>query len=116
MPIDIKGYRVFIASPGGLEAERRAFHATLNAYNESEALHRGALFISTGSENTLGGIGRPQAMINELVRECDYCVLLLCDRWGTRPDKPGCGDYTSGTEEEFHVAMECYQDDDRPMR
>ena len=116
MPTDIKGYRVFIASPGGLEDERRAFHETLNAYNESEALHRGALFVPTGWEITLGGIGRPQGMINELVRECDYFVLLLWDRWGTPPHKPGCGKHTSGTEEEFDVAMECFADDSRPMR
>jgi hypothetical protein len=52
----------------------------------------------------LGGTGRPQALINDELRTCDFVFLLLWDRWGTPPQPTGTGSYTSGTEEEFRVA------------
>ncbi len=116
MASDIKAYRVFVASPGGLGHERRAFHETITAYNESDALKRGALFIPVGWEMTLGGVGRPQSFINEDVRSSDYFVLLLWDRWGSPPQKEGAGTYTSGTEEEYDLAMGCFRNPDLPMR
>jgi hypothetical protein len=36
VPSQVTVYRVFIASPGGLEKERRRFRDVLNKYNESE--------------------------------------------------------------------------------
>lgn len=114
MPLDIKGYRVFIASPGGLEKERKAFRKTLVEYNQSEAIHQNAQFFPVGWEDTLGGVGRPQSLINDEIRECDFMVLLLWDRWGSTPG--GTGGYSSATEEEFHVALECLRDSARPMR
>jgi hypothetical protein len=77
MSLLITAYRVFIASPGGLEKERQTFREVVNRYNEVDAVQRGLLFIPTGWEDTLGGMGRPQAIINEDLRACDYCVLLL---------------------------------------
>jgi hypothetical protein len=44
MPKDLKAYKVFIASPGGLKEEREAFRDEINSYNESEAAPRGVLF------------------------------------------------------------------------
>jgi tetratricopeptide (TPR) repeat protein len=114
MPLEIKGYRVFIASPGGLEEERRAFRDTLAEYNAAEAIHDNVQFYPVGWEDTLAGIGRPQALINEDVRKCDFFVLLLWDRWGSDPG--GGSAYTSGTEEEFNIALECRRDDSHPMR
>ncbi len=114
MPLNIKGYRVFIASPSGLEQERKAFKDNLEEYNISDAYARGAHFYPVGWEITLGGIKNPQSEINQLVRECDYLVLVLHERWGSPPGKDD--KFTSGTEEEFHVARECYRHPDRPMR
>src|SRR5215218_5306534 len=105
MPHDIRAFRVFVASPGGLEKERKAFRATINAYNEAEAIPRGVLFIAVGWEDTLGGIGRPQSIINEEIRSCDFMVLLFGNRWGSPPG--GSGRFSSATEEEFMVALEC---------
>jgi hypothetical protein len=48
-----------------------------------DALSRGVCFISIGWEETLGAIGRPQELINEDLRECDYFVLVLYDRLGS---------------------------------
>ncbi len=116
MVVEIDGYKVFIASPGGLEKERKAFACTLNDYNETDALHRGKLFIPKGWEVTLAGMGRPQALINEAICECDYFVLLLWDRWGSPTGVEGQSKYSSGTEEEYHVALECINDPEKPLR
>jgi len=99
MPEDIKSYSVFIASPGGLAEERRAFRDAVNECNERDAFQRKVMFRAVGWEDTLAGVGRPQTLINEDIDQCDYFVLVLWDRWGTSPG--GAADYTSGTEEEF---------------
>jgi hypothetical protein len=103
MAEDIVLYRVFIASPRGLATERRAFFETLNEYNVAEAMHEQAMFFPVGWEDTLGGAGRPQELIDHDLERCDYFVLVLWDRWGTAPG--GDPQYTSGTEEEYRLAM-----------
>ena len=59
-PANTTVYRVFLASSGGLQEERRAFREIPSEYNESEGLERGAIFVTVGWEETLGGWGRPQ--------------------------------------------------------
>jgi tetratricopeptide (TPR) repeat protein len=113
---NIRLYRVFIASPGGLGDERQAFKETLNEYNESEAIDRCALFLPVAWELTLPGIGRPQALINQDVEKCDYFVLLLWDRWGSPTDAENTPRYSSGVEEEFQLAWSCFHDHSKPMR
>jgi tetratricopeptide (TPR) repeat protein len=108
VPEKITAYRVFIASPGGLEKEREAFRHAVNAHNESDAIERRVIFLPIGWEITQGGIGRPQAIINDEVRRSDYFVLILHDRWGSAP-QTGEGPYSSGSEEEFDIARECHK-------
>ena len=110
---ELKGIRIFIASPGGLEAERNCFRAAVEEVNR-EAHERGVAFIPVGWDLTTAGLGRPQEQINVEVRRCDYMVLLLHDRWGTPPSSDG--GFTSGTEEEYNVARECAADNSKPMR
>lgn len=116
MPVDLKGYRVFIASPGGLDDERIAFSDTIEEHNKSDGLARNIQFIPVGWEETLGGRRRPQSFINDEVCKCDYFVMVLYDRWGTPPGQNGDKKYSSGTEEEYHVAIECFKDINFPMR
>lgn len=59
MPSQITAYRVFIASPGGLDEERRRFREALNEFNEDQAIESGAIIIPVGWELTLAGMGRP---------------------------------------------------------
>jgi tetratricopeptide (TPR) repeat protein len=106
--------RVFIASPGGLDDERRRFRQLLLDFNEDDAHARGAAFLPIGWEQTLPGVGRPQELINEDVETSDYMILVLWDRWGSPPSEEG--PYTSGTEEEYNVARACLSDADKPMR
>lgn len=114
MPGLIHDLRVFIATPSGLAPERRAFRDILREHNDLDPQGRRVLFTPIGWEDTLGGVGRPQALINEELVNCDYFVLVLWDRWGspTDPAKPE----SSGIEEEFALALECLADPDRPMR
>ena len=112
----IKGYRIFIASPRGLDDIRTNFVNTIDEYNKSEAIPKKVLFQAIGWEFTLPGMGRPQEIINKEIRECDYFILVLWDQWGSPPGKKGTTEYTSGTEEEYHVALDCYHADDMPMR
>lgn len=113
MATNLISYKVFIASPGGLGDERINFRENLEQHNKSDGYERGVHFHPVGWEDTLGGIGRPQALINAEIEKCDYFILILHDRWGT---SPGSGTYTSGTEEEFHVALNCFNDKTKPMK
>jgi tetratricopeptide (TPR) repeat protein len=117
MPVQMKAYRVFIASPGGLDAERRKFNEILSEYNRIDGYARGIIYIPVGWEETLGGVGRPQSFINDDVKKCDYFLLLLWDRWGSRPSADNdSSPFTSGTEEEFSVAKGNLHDMQKPMR
>ncbi|MGA9582283.1 MAG: DUF4062 domain-containing protein [Allosphingosinicella sp.] len=114
MSTTLEAYRIFIASPGGLKDIRECFRSTTEKYNETDANRRGVTFIPVGWEATLGGIGRPQAIINDDLAECDYCVLVLHDRWGTpASDEPNA---LTGTEEEFQLAMKLIEDPNSPMQ
>jgi tetratricopeptide (TPR) repeat protein len=103
MATTTKTLRVFIASPGGLQKERTTFRDILEEFNRSDAVPRGLHFIPVGWEDTLETEGRPQELINSDLEKCDYCVFVLWDRWGSTPGRAK-GQFTSGTEEEFHVA------------
>src|SRR5262249_5258780 len=98
-------YRVFIGSPSGLEAERKCFSDRLNKFTQRLGEPRRVTFRPVGWEETSGGVGRPQALINEELKECDYAVFVLHDRWGTPTDSG----YRSGTEEEWALAEELYK-------
>jgi tetratricopeptide (TPR) repeat protein len=106
-------YKVFVASPGGLEPERKVFHNAIQEHNQADALARDVCFESIGWEITLGGMGRPQARINADLEECDYFVLVLWNRWGS---STGIEGMTSGTHEEFLFAQSLLSDVSRPMR
>ena len=99
--------RIFIASPGGLDAERRAFRELIHSYNDIEANPRGVTFKPVGWENTLGEMGerRAQEVINQDLRECHFFLLVLHTRWGSSPG----GGYTSGCEEEYEEALKCLE-------
>lgn len=110
MALDLRGYRVFLSSPGGLESERRAFYQTILEVNEIEAEARSRTFIPVGWEREAGW-GRPQERLNDRLRECDYVVLILADRWGSPTGGDG-GGFSSGTEEEYNVACDCLVGDE----
>ncbi len=106
MPKKLTQYRIFIGSPGGVDEERTRFHRTLTRYTEINAEPRDVTFHPVGWELTIGGVGRPQALINEDLKQCDYAVFVLHDRWGS----PTGDTYTSGVEEEWALAEALYKE------
>jgi hypothetical protein len=106
VPKSLTQYRIFIGSPGGLDDERQCFRNKLERFSALHAEHQSVLFHAVGWEDTVGGVGRPQALINEDLKQCDYAVFVLHDRWGS----PTGGGYASGTEEEWALAEELYRD------
>ena len=99
-------YRVFIGTPGGLEEERKLFRCALESFTQTHSEPRSVLFHPVGWEDTIGGVGRPQELINDDLRQCDYAVFVLHDRWGS----PTGNGNTSGVEEEWALAEKLYKD------
>ena len=54
-----------------------------------------------GWEDTLPGYGRPQALINRDVEQCNLFIGLLWRTWGTPPALDST--FSSGFEEEFRL-------------
>jgi tetratricopeptide (TPR) repeat protein len=104
VPKQLARYDVFIGSPGGLAEERTAFKAVIDKFNDLHGIPNGVLFRAVGWEDTLAGVGRPQELINAELRQCDYAFFILHDKWGSPT-----GSYSSGTEEEYFVALEAYE-------
>jgi hypothetical protein len=105
VPKTITQYNVFIGSPGGLDEERRKFRADLEKCSLLHGDGRDVRFHPVGWEDTIGGVGRPQELINEDLRLCDFAVFVLHDRWGS----PTGSGHTSGTAEEWALAEELYK-------
>jgi tetratricopeptide (TPR) repeat protein len=105
MPKSIDQYNVFIGSPGGLEDERKKFRDRLHKCTAHHGKPKGIQFEPIGWEDTVGGVGRPQEQINEDLKQCDYAVFVLHDRWGSRT---GNADKV-GTEEEWELAEALYK-------
>lgn len=114
MAITITGLRIFISSPSGLDSERAALRDSILNFNEHFAYDEGVAFIPTGWELVPGSVGRPQEKINAEVCKADFMVLMLWDRWGS----PTASDeaFSSGTQEEFEIALQCIGNPKAPMR
>lgn len=103
MPSTRKILRVFLASPGDLQEERKAIRGVVAEFNESWADHLGYQIELMGWEDTIAAYGRPQQIINQEVDRCDLFIGMIWKRWGTPPDRDG--DFTSGFHEEFERSM-----------
>lgn len=110
--MDIKLIRAFIASPSGLEDERRAAFAAAGEINKSVAVPMGARLELIGWEETLSGNDRPQALINAEMETCDIFIGAMWASWGSRPSLDG--PYTSGFEEEFELSRARYERSGNP--
>lgn len=100
MPARIQELVVFMASPGDLGDERDAIRAIEDVINHAFA-NSGIRVRVVGWELTTPGFGRPQSQINPMVYQCDVFIGLLNRRWGS-----DTGEYSSGFEEEFEIALE----------
>lgn len=103
--------KVFLASPGDLAEERKVAKAIVDEFNSQLADALGYQVELVGWEDTLPGVGRPQAIINRDLDGCDLFIGMLWKRWGT---PPGAEPYTSGFEEEFNRSMSRNAKEGRP--
>lgn len=101
--------RVFLAWPSDLETERRTARAVVQELNIRVAAELGFYVELWGWEDQPPGAGRPQALINPRVDECDIFVGMLWKRWG----QPS-GECASGFLEEFERARERNRQDGTP--
>lgn len=114
MSVDLTGRMIFLASPGGMDDERRWVHEEIEDFNRLRSASTGTFFMVTGFEDVAGTVNRPQDAVNPLVREADFMVLLVGSNLGspTTASPP----FLTGIEEEFIVALQCLEVDDAPMR
>jgi hypothetical protein len=98
----INRIQVFLASPGGVEAEREAVRAVATELNKSLSEHGWDIEV-LGWEDRGPATGRAQADINADVDRCQIFVGLLGSRWGTPT-----GSSSSGFHEEWLRAKDRY--------
>lgn len=104
--------RVFLASPGDLGEERQAAKDAVDEVNATTAKPQGYQIDLYGWEDTISAAGRPQAIINEELKQCELFIGMLWAKWGTPPDNDGV--HTSGFEEEFVLASQMRASDGAP--
>jgi hypothetical protein len=104
--------RVFLASPGDLQDERKAAKAVVDEFNELLARKLGHHVELVGWEDTVSAFGRPQAIINQDLEQCELFIGLMWMKWGTPPAASGL--YTSGFEEEFRLSLDRRMREGRP--
>jgi hypothetical protein len=97
-----------MASPGDLGDERSVIRTIEDLVNH--AFETSGLRVRVvGWELTTPGFGRPQAQINPMVNQCDVFIGLLNRRWGSET-----GEFSSGFEEEFEIALRRRETGDTP--
>ena len=103
--------RVFVASPSGLDDERRAVWDVIGEINRRNASHWRLQFKAVGWEDTVGGNRRAQDIINRDLETCDYFFGILSDHWGSPPQSESNGDirYKSGFHEEYDLAQKLFK-------
>jgi hypothetical protein len=107
-----KVVKVFLASPGDLQEERRVARRVTESFNQLWSARTGYHVELVGWEDTVSTFGRPQAIINRDLDACELFIGLLWRRWGTPPDSDG--PFTSGVEEEFERSLAKRQETGKP--
>jgi hypothetical protein len=72
-------------------------------------------FVAVGWEDTFPGVGRPQTIINAEIqtRTSSCCSGIVGARGRSLQRKQHS---RLGSEEEYHVTLQCYQDPEDPLR
>lgn len=95
--------KIFLASPGDLSEERRVAKSAVDEFNRLWADLLGYHLELVGWEDVAPSFGRPQALINLDLEECELFVGMMWKRWGTPPS--ASGPYSSGFEEEYSITL-----------
>ena len=105
----VKLLKVFIASPGDVMLEREKARDEILSLRALAHKHGFDLEATGWETHAAPGMGRSQARINQLVRECDLFIGILWRRFGLPT-----GEAESGTLEEFNLARERYARENAP--
>lgn len=105
MPHGFDIYRVFISTPGDLEADRQAAYDAVSRTNESTAMPAKILLASIGLRET-GQIESYRSAVSDNVRWSTFFIQVFQDDWGPR----------DLFRKIFHLAIECRDDSTMPMR
>ncbi|GAF74680.1 unnamed protein product, partial [marine sediment metagenome] len=107
----ITHYKIFLASPGGLEEERDEYYDIVNEYSQDILRFKNVKFDPCGYEETLAEYINTQEAINtQFLENCDYFILLIWDRIGTLTESG-----KSRTELEYMMAVNLLSDTEKPM-
>jgi hypothetical protein len=104
--------KVFLASPGDLQDERRAAKHVVDVFNKQWAENLGIHVELVGWEDTVSQFGRPQETINRDLDQCELFIGVMWKKWGSPPSDDG--KYTSGFQEEFERSVESRRVGKRP--
>ena len=99
------GIKVFLASPSGLEHERKQFKDIIWDFNENVAFKTKVVFIPVMFEQMTGGAGQAQGRINKTIEGCDYCITMFWDNLGSPPEKDSPEGSESVTDGEHRKAV-----------
>ena len=99
-------FRVFLASPGDVPAEREALSRVVDEVNVTTApLVDCRLEAVRWETHSAPDAGRPQQVINKQISEYDVFIGVMWRRFGTPSGVAG-----SGTEEEFRIAYKRWEE------
>jgi hypothetical protein len=99
-----RAVKVFMAAPGDLADERRAFKEQIDLLNIGFGDEAGVEFVPLGWEDTLPWkVQRVQAAIDQEIDTCDVFVLALHRHWGWPMPVSA---FSSDVKEEFHRALQ----------
>ena len=104
----MKTLKIFLASPNDLNYERKISNQVIDDINKNFGRHLDITLELWGWEDTLGGVGRPQEIINKDISKCDLFIGMVWKRWGTPPAKDS--EFESGFHEEFELACQLVKD------
>jgi hypothetical protein len=104
----IRNLRLFLASPGGVETERKAVRRLVEELNAPFRRHGWQIEV-LGWEDRGPASGRAQARINPDVDRCDIFLAIIWDRWGTPT-----GGHSSGFAEEWDRARRRWEAEGSP--
>lgn len=98
-------YRVFVAAPGDLEADRVACHEAISRINATTAMPEKVLLVTVGLREA-GQIESNRSIVSDNVRWSSYFIQLFEDDWGPR----------DLYRKLFLLAVDCRDNTEMPMR
>lgn len=103
--------RVFVSSPGDVQAERNVLGSVVAGINATDGDHRGyRLELIRWERDTFSQIGpKPQPAVDAQTPPYDIYLGIMSVRFGTPTERAG-----SGTEEEFNAALANWESVGKP--